>query len=370
MIKKNQTPKTPGDDRMKGYLQKIATGPRMSKNLTETEAEDALNLILKGEVSAVRAAVFLVAARMKMETLEENIGYWRALDKTTIRTAVPLDRLIQIADPFDGFNRVPYFGLYIPPTLAAMGLPACGNSAPSLPPKLGITFENILTRHYGIPSTGTHQQRIKLIKELRFGYINMQEAHPSLERLRNLRGEIVKRTMLSTMEKMLMPLQAQAGGNFLATGYFHHGYEVPMMAVARLSGFDCTLVGNGMEGTTLYGVHKPATVFVDSGNSEPKEVQFDLEKMFLKKTVSEISSTYEGLKGEEYDLTKLTAWGEAALKNGAGPAAPLIACQAGILFHLTGSSLSFQEGYDTARNTLYSGTCYNKFMNFVDRCRR
>ena len=133
-MKKTLTESTPGDNRMKDYLQKIATGPKMSKNLTEIEAEDALTLILGEKVSAVRSAVFLIAARMKLETLEENIGYWRAMDKTTIRHPIQQDRLLQIADPFDGFNRVPYFGFYTIPVLAAIGLPTYGHSAPSLPP--------------------------------------------------------------------------------------------------------------------------------------------------------------------------------------------------------------------------------------------
>jgi anthranilate phosphoribosyltransferase len=122
------------DSRMKSYLQKIATGPKMSKDLTEVEAEDALSLILKGEVSKVRSAIFLIAARMKLETLEENVGYWKAMDKTTIRHPIQLAQLLQIADPFDGFNRVPYFGFYTIPVLAALGLPSFGHSAPSLPP--------------------------------------------------------------------------------------------------------------------------------------------------------------------------------------------------------------------------------------------
>ncbi len=46
----------------------------MSKDLTEVEAEDALTLILKDEISQVKSGVFLIAARMKLETLEENIG--------------------------------------------------------------------------------------------------------------------------------------------------------------------------------------------------------------------------------------------------------------------------------------------------------
>ena len=366
-MKKTPTESTPGDNRMKGYLQKIATGPKMSKNLTEIEAEDALALILGENTSTVRSAVFLIAARMKLETLEENIGYWRAMDKTTVRHPIQLDRLLQIADPFDGFNRVPYFGFYTIPVLAAIGLPTYGHSAPSLPPKFGITFEDILCQHYGVAPQGNHTRRIELIKESQFGYLNMQETHPPLERLRDLRMEIVKRTMLSTMEKMLMPLEAQTGGNYLATSYFHRGYEIPMMAVAKLSKFDLTIVGNGAEGTSLYGVHKPATVFIESGKEKTSEVRCQLSAMFSKETASKIENTYEVLKAEEYNLAKLVRWGETAIKNGAGPAAPLIACQAGTLFHLCGFCHSFQEGYDAAQNVLRRGSCYNELMQHISK---
>ena len=365
-MKKNIYESSLVDSRMKSYLQKIATGPKMSKDLTEVEAEDALTLILKDEVSKVKSGVFLIAARMKLETLEENIGYWKAMDKTTIRHPIQLDQLLQIADPFDGFNRVPYFGFYTIPVLAAMGLPTYGHSAPSLPPKFGITFEDILCKHYGVNPKGNHRQRVELIRQFQFGYINMQEAHPLLEKLRDLRIEIVKRTMLSTMEKILMPLEAQAGGNYLATSYFHRGYETSMIEVAKLSKFNLTMVGNGAEGTTLYGVHKPAKVFIESEKEKTKEILCQISTMFSEETNSEIDNAYKALKSGEYDLPKFADWGESALKSGAGPAAPLIACQAGTLFHLCGLGLSFQEGYDAARKVLQEGFCYKKLMQHID----
>ena len=95
---------------MESYLQKIATGPKMSKDLTEEEAEDALTLVLNNEISPVRAGVFLIAARMKLETVPENLGYWKAMHKITHKHSVPFEKLLQVADPFDGFNRSPYFG--------------------------------------------------------------------------------------------------------------------------------------------------------------------------------------------------------------------------------------------------------------------
>ena len=104
--------KPDASERMKSYLEKIATGPKMSKDLTRDEADDALSLILNDEVSSERAAVFLIAARMKLETLEENIGYWKALDATTVQQEIKFDKLVQVAEAFDGFQRTPIFTFY------------------------------------------------------------------------------------------------------------------------------------------------------------------------------------------------------------------------------------------------------------------
>ena len=169
------------NERMKSYLLKIATGPKMSKDLTRDEAEDALSLILNDEVSNERAAVFLIAARMKLETLEENIGYWKALDTTTISQEVKFDKLVQIAEAFDGFQRTPIFTFYTIPLLAEMGLPAYGHSALPLPPKFGITFEDLLINHYGVAADQTFEQRKTLIEQFGFGYLGTQHTHPKLD---------------------------------------------------------------------------------------------------------------------------------------------------------------------------------------------
>jgi anthranilate phosphoribosyltransferase len=139
-----------------------------------------------------------------------------------------------------------------------------------------------------------------------------------------------------------------------------------MIEVAKQSKFDLTMVGNGAEGTTLYGVHKPAKIFIEPGNEKTNEVACQLNTMFSEKISAEIEAAYQALKLEEYDLPKFAGWGESALRNGTGPAAPLIACQAGTLFHLCGLSLSFQEGYDAARKVLQEGFCYKKLMQHID----
>ncbi|MBT5550918.1 MAG: hypothetical protein HOJ79_10610 [Nitrospina sp.] len=351
---------TDPETRMKAYLQKIAAGPRLSKDLTEEEAEDALALILDDKVSKVRAGVFLIAARMKLETVPENIGYWRALQNRVSPTTVDIDRLLQIADPFDGFQRIPYFGFYAIPVIAQLGLPVYGHSALPLPPKFGITFEDILLNHYG-NENGDHRRA--LLEKFQFSYLSTADTLPQLESLRDLRTEIVKRPMLATLEKILMPIQARH--NILATTYFHRGYEVALTEIGKLSQFDKVIIGNGMEGTTLFGVHKEAKVFIQEGSEEAEQKSLSLKTLYTEETAKRITKAHEELKLIESSLETLAKMGENALQTGQGPASLQIASQAGTLTHLCGLFSTAQEGFDQALAALESGKVYESLMQYI-----
>ena len=350
------------ENRMQSYLQKIAAGPKLSKDLTEEEAEDALSLILDGEVSEVRMGVFLIAARMKVETVPENIGYWRALQKKISPRKIALNNLLQIADPFDGFQRIPYFGFYAIPVLAELGLPTYGHSTLPLPPKFGITFDDLLINHYQFPKSGNG--RIKKIEKFKFGYLSTADTHPTLENLRSIRTEIVKRPMLATLEKILMPLQAESK-NYLATTYFHRGYEVSLTEIGRLSEFDRVIVGNGMEGTTLFGVHKEAKIFIQNGDSEAQPRTLKFSEMYQEETAKQITESHEALKEIKSKRETLAEMGESALKNGKGQAAIQIASQAACLINLSDIFKTPQEGFDAALKVLKSGVCYEKLMQWI-----
>ncbi len=110
----------------------------------------------------------------------------------------------------------------------------------------------------------------------------------------------------------------------------------------------------------------PLKFLLNLKKKKTKEILCQISTMFSEETNSEIDDVYKALKSEEYDLPKFADWGESALKSGTGPAAPLIACQAGTLFHLCGLGLSFQEGYDAARKVLQEGFCYQKLMQHID----
>ncbi len=358
-------PQTDPETRMKGYLKKIAAGPRLSKDLTEEEAEDALALILDEKVSKIRAGVFLIAARMKLETVPENIGYWRALQSRVSPATVDLDQLLQIADPFDGFERLPYFGFYAIPVIAQLGLPVYGHSALPLPPKFGITFEEILLNHYKVGDDRGELRRT-LLEKYQFSYLSTAHTLPQLEALRSLRIEIVKRPMLATLEKILLPLKARK--NILATTYFHRGYEIALTEIGKLSQFDKVIIGNGMEGTTLFGV-KETKMFIQDNNGEAEQESLSLKTLYDEATARRIAKAQEELKPIESTLVTLTKMGENALKTGQGPASLQIASQAGTLTHLSGLFATAQEGFDQALAVLESGTAYDSIMQWIEEAK-
>ena len=60
-------------------IQRIATGPEMSKNISLEESRQGMQAILNNEIDDVQSAIFLIAMRMKRETLDENVGILMAL---------------------------------------------------------------------------------------------------------------------------------------------------------------------------------------------------------------------------------------------------------------------------------------------------
>ena len=104
-------------------IQRIATGPELSKNIELEEASAAMSAILDGEIDDVQSAIFLIALRMKRETLEENIGILDALLKATDCQQADVEDLVDIGDPYSGYNRSIPISAFLPPLLAELGLP-------------------------------------------------------------------------------------------------------------------------------------------------------------------------------------------------------------------------------------------------------
>ncbi len=264
---------------MRSIIGRIATGPELSKDISQDEARAAMRMILEGRVDPVQAGVFLIALRMKRETDDENLGVLDALrDKTTTVTA-GVDELMDVADPYDGYTRCLPASPFLPAVLAACGLPAVSHGVESVGPKYGLTHRQVL-RAAGVPVDLTPQQAAARVADRAIGwaYVDQKAFCPGLHDLTALRSLIVKRPVLTTVETLTGPLRGRRRTH-LMTGYVHKPYPRIYAMLARRAGFDSAVLVRGVEGGVIPSLRQEGKLFFyhDGGEEQP----FDLDPATL-----------------------------------------------------------------------------------------
>jgi anthranilate phosphoribosyltransferase len=260
---------------MRQYIQKIATGPELSKDLSREEASDGMRRILSGDADPVQAAIFLIALRMKRETMPENLGVLDALLEVTDQATSAVDDVLDLSDPFDGFTRGMPAAPFLPPVLAACGIATVGNGAESIGPKYGATHRKVL-RAAGVNVDLSSAQAARRLADERIGwaYVDQRAACPKLHDLVQLRTKIVKRPCLTTLEVLLGPVRG-AQRTHLLTGYVHKPYPPIYTELARASGYDSAIIVRGVEGGVIPSLNQPSKLFCYQGEEADKEVRLD-----------------------------------------------------------------------------------------------
>ncbi|QKT04021.1 anthranilate phosphoribosyltransferase [Ectothiorhodospiraceae bacterium 2226] len=239
-------------------IQKVATGPEYSKDLSVEEAQAAMALALTGRADPVQLGVFLIALRMKRETNEENIGVLRALRATCVQVQAPVDEVFDVADPYDGFARGLPVSPFLPALLAACGVPAICHGLESVGPKYGTTTRQVL-RAAGADVDLSPERAAARLADQGWAYLDQRAFHPALHDLVGLRERIVKRTCLTTLEVLLGPVRGKKRTHLL-TGFVHKAYPPVYASMAREAGFDTALIVRGAEGGVIPSLQQPAAV--------------------------------------------------------------------------------------------------------------
>ena len=247
---------------MRTYLQRIATGPEMSKPLSRAAAEDGMRLIIEGRVDPVQAGIYLIALRMKRETDDENLGALDALLGAVDGHEVACDTLVDIADPFNGYARGVPATPFLAPLLAACGLNAYSHGLRAVGPKYGVTHHQVYAAA-GVPvdlSAAAAGGRIEDDK-IGWAYLDQSRYCPRLHGLVELRAQMVKRCCITTLEVLLGPLRASGGLTHLMTGYVHKAYPPVYSLLARQAGYDGAMIVRGVEGGCIPSLSQPAKFF-------------------------------------------------------------------------------------------------------------
>ena len=364
-----------GDDDalMRSIIQRIATGPELGKDITRDEARRGMRAVLDGTTDPVRAAVFLIALRMKRETDEENLGILDAVLDTTTTVTAPVDEVVDLSDPYNGFNRNLPVSAFLPAVLAACGMPAVSHGVESMGPKFGATHHRVLAAS-GAPATSTAEEvRARLADPgTGWAYCDQSVFNPKLHALAGLRSLIVKRPALATVEVMAGPVRGRRRTH-IVTGYVHKPYARIYLLLARQAGFDSALVVRGIEGGLVPSLRQNAKIWTYRDGADEHDTDISPADVNVDQTVRAVPLPAEvaGYRrksdstGAEVDGTAIAkAAAEAgleALDGAPGPARDsLVYAGALVLWH-TGRARRLDEAAALVREALDDGRAQARF---------
>lgn len=329
---------------MRSVLQRIATGPEMSKDISRGEARAAMRAILEGEVDPVQAGVFLIALRMKRETDEENIGLLEALRDASGTVTADVDALIDIADPYDGYARTLPVSPFLPALLAAAGVPAVSHGVERVGPKFGLTHRQVL-RAAGQRVDRSPAEAAARIADPAVGwaYLDQSAYCPKLHDLIRLREAIVKRPAITTAEPCIGPIRGRSATH-LVTGYVHKGYPRIYTMLARHAGFDSALVVRGIEGGVVPSLQKTGRFVYFRGAGADQSLEIDPADLAIDPSLGAAAGPRHGQTEAGYPeagagtgaaADQAAQAGIAALGGEPGPAREgLVFAAAACLYHL------------------------------------
>src|SRR5262245_24274231 len=207
-------------------IRTIGRGSTLSRPLTETEAEAAMEMILDGRVEPVQLGAFLLLLRYRGETPPELAGFVRA---TRRRLRAMPDAEVDLDWPSyaDRHKQLPYF-LLSALLLAENGVRIAMHGIDGVG---DVTTPKVLQALGLAPATGSAMAEAHL-RERRFTDLPLRLICPEMQSLFALRPVLGVRSPANSLCRELNPAEAPCQ----LQGVFHPTYLAPHSETAKMLG--------------------------------------------------------------------------------------------------------------------------------------
>ena len=360
---------------MRSILKRIATGPELSKDISYKEARTGMQYVLDGKVDPVQAAIFLIALRMKRETDDENRGVLQAIRDATSTVTANVDEVLDLADPYDGYNRTLPVSPFLPAVLAACGVACVTHGVERMGPKFGVTHRQVL-RAAGLAVDQTVEEAAARLADPTIGwaYVDQNAFCPKLHRLSDFRTLLVKRPAITTSEVVAGPIRGRRSTH-LVTGYVHKPYPRIYALLARHAGFDSALIVRGVEGGVLPSLRQRGKAFYYHERGEVHAIDFTPADFAIEQSLraAPLPPGLAGQSDEDVDVafdseaiaTAAATEGREALAGKPGPVRnSLVSAAALYLWHL-GRYDGLRSAADAVRAVLDNGVVHERLVHIT-----
>lgn len=323
---------------IKSLIARVAEG----QNLTEAESARAMELLMSGEATPAQAAAFLVALRLKGETVDEITGAARTMRAKATR--VPHTQPYVVDTCGTGGDRSGTFNISTTSAfvVAGAGVPVAkhGNRAASSQTGSADVLEAL-----GVNLSLTPEQVGQCIDRIGIGFMFAPALHSAMKHVAPVRREIGMRTIFN----LLGPLTNPAGATVQLVGVFRPELTEPLARVLGQLGVRRALVVHGMEGLDELSVSGPTRVSeYHQGTVRTYEV--------TPADAGLAPQPREALQGgDPATNARIT---EQVLRGEPGPARDVVLLNAAAALLAAGVAANLSEGVRLAARSIDSGAAY------------
>ncbi|HJR90958.1 MAG TPA: anthranilate phosphoribosyltransferase [Acidimicrobiia bacterium] len=322
------------------------------RDLTRHEARDAMTEVMEGRADPAQVAAFVVALRMKGESVEEMIGLVEAL--RTAAVPVPLDDpggLVDIVGT--GGDRSHTFNISTTAAVIAAGAGARvakhGNRAASSKCGSADVLEGL-----GMAIDLEPAAMASLVREERFGFFFAPLYHPAMRHA----GPVRQALGIPTVFNVLGPLANPARARRYALGVADQGMAERMIEVLANLGAESAFVVHGEDGLDEVTTTGP-TYILRLRDGEVTHAEFTPEDFGVPR------SRAEDLLGGDVDRNVEIVRAVLAGEHGPHRDAAVINAAVGIV--AAGVAEGFGEGVAAARSAIDSGAAAAVLERVVER---
>ena len=223
-------------DAFKPLIAKAAAGA----SLTEAESKAAFELIFAGRVSEAQLGGFLMALRVRGETVAEITGAVIAMRERMLRVAVPPGAIDIVGTGGDGHGTLNIS------TLAALIVAACGVAVAKHGNRAATSKSGAsdVLAALGVGMELTPRDVETCIKEAGIGFMAARTHHLAMRHAALVRSELGTRTIFN----LLGPLANPAGVKYQVLGVYAKAWLEPLARVLRNLGSKRVWLVHGSDG--------------------------------------------------------------------------------------------------------------------------
>ncbi|HZL84671.1 MAG TPA: anthranilate phosphoribosyltransferase [Candidatus Krumholzibacteria bacterium] len=324
------------------------------KSLDAPSAARVMGAIMAGEASEAQIGALLVLLRQRGETVDEIVGFVRAMRERAVRVLPPpgivLDTCGTGGDAAGTLNISTLAAL----VAAAAGVRVAKHGNRSASGRVGSAD---LLEALGLRLDLGPDGIATLLQDTGFGFLFAPRHHPAMRHAASARRALGVRTVFN----LLGPLTNPAGATHQLLGLCDGQLAIQFATVLRDLGCERALVVHGEDGTDEISTAAPtAVVELQDGRLQ--------HSVWRPEDFGVPRSGLASLSGG--DLSTNVAIARSVLRGEPGPCLDAVALNAGAALYLTGAASDVGAGVVAARELLHSGRVQQKLDAIVTAARR